>query len=84
MLTDPEYTIFEDQDDYVEDIKEQFREAVRRYTVYCKMFGYSKDWKMMRDDLRRFLHYELESSFSHMVIKETADGIIVMRFEEKD
>jgi hypothetical protein len=78
------FTIFEDQDDYIEDVKDQFREATRRYTIYCKMFSHCKDWKMMRDELKRFLHYELEKTFHHTVIKETSDGVITMKFEEND
>lgn len=80
MEPDPEITIFEDEEDYIEDIKDQFREAVRRYTVYCKMFGDAKNLKYMKDELRRFIHYELESSFSHMLIKP--EGIIIMKFDE--
>lgn len=78
------YTIFEDQDDYIEDIRDQFREATRRYVLYCKMFGHPKDWKIMREDLKKFVSYELGKSFHNLVIKETADGIILMKFEKND
>lgn len=79
-----ECKVYEDQEDYIEDIHDQFREAVRRYTLYAKMFGYPKDWKRMRDELKRLIHYELERSFSKIIVKDTADGIIIMKFEEKD
>jgi hypothetical protein len=82
MEQDSSCKVFEDQEDYIEDIHEQFRDAIRRYTLYSKMFAFKKDWKSSREELRKFLHYEIEASFSKMVIKESGDGIIVMRFDE--
>ena len=84
MEKDEEVIVFEDQDDYIEDIREQYREATRRYVLYCKMFGYPCDWKMMKDELKRFMHYELESAFSHTIIRETSDGIIMMKFDDPE
>lgn len=77
-------TIFEDQEDYIEDIRDQLREAIKRYTLYSKMFGYPNHWKYLKDELRRFIHYELERAFSRIIIKETNEGIIMMKFEEND
>jgi hypothetical protein len=79
-----ECKIYEDQEDYIEDVYDQFRDAIRRYTMYAKMFGYPKEWKPMREELRKFIHYELERSFSKIIVKDTVDGIIIMKFEEKD
>lgn len=84
MEHDSSVSIFEDQDDYIEDVKEQFRAAIKRYTLYSKSFGRPREWKMLKDELRRFVHYELESSFSKMIVREDCDGIIMMRFDDKE
>jgi len=34
--------------------------------------------------LRKFIHYELERSFSKIIVKDTKDGIIVMKMDEND
>jgi hypothetical protein len=78
------YTIFEDQDDYIEDVRDQFRSAIKRYTLYAKMFGRPKDYKSMKDELRKFVNYEVEKTFSSVVIKESGDGGISMRFDENE
>lgn len=76
------YTIFEDQDDYIEDIKDQIRVAIKRYTLYSKMFGHPSEWKHMRQELKQFMNYETEKMFSMVVIRETMDGCIKMEFPE--
>lgn len=83
MRNDSASKIFEDQEDYVEDIHEQLREGIQRYTLYGKMFAYPQHWKMLKEELKRFLNYELERAFSQIVIKETKDGVIMMKFDEK-
>lgn len=83
MQAESEYRIFEDREDYVEDVKEQIRGGVKRYVLYAKMFGYPQNWKMLKDEMKRFIHYELESAFSKTVIRDTEEGTIVMRFDEK-
>lgn len=76
--------IYEDQDDYIDDVEEQIRDGIRRYTLYSKMFAEPEHWKMAKDEIKRFFHYELESCFSKTAVKRDIDGIIRMRLEEKD
>ena len=78
-----EEKVFEDQQDYVEDVKEQIRSGVKRYVLYMKMFGYPYQWKILKDELKRFINYEMESAFSKTVIRDTEEGTIIMRFDEK-
>jgi hypothetical protein len=54
------YIIFEDQDDYIEDVKEELRAGIKRYFIYCKMFGEVKDYRAMKEELKRFVHLEAE------------------------
>jgi len=77
-----DYTIFEDQDDYIEDIQEQISKGIERYVLYAKMFGYSRDWHKHKLTIKQFLNYEIERAFSRLVIKETEDGTIIMKFKK--
>jgi len=83
-LPKEDYTIFEDQDDYIEDIKDQFRRSIRRYTMYCKMFGHPSDWKEMKNEWKKFMHYELEKTFHDVVIRESSKGGISMYFHDEE
>lgn len=67
------FTIFEDQEDYLEDIKDQISDAIKKYTLYCQMFVEPNFWKHSKDDMRRFVHYELEKSFSDSKLKTKED-----------
>jgi hypothetical protein len=78
------YTIFEDQEDYVEDIKEKLSAQIKRYTLYNKMFADPVHWKLAKDELKRFINYEIERAHSLIVIRETKDGGIQMKFHEPD
>lgn len=84
MEKDSACKVFEDQQDYVEDIYEQLRDGIRRYALYGKMFAYPEHWKFLKAEVKRVLNYEVEKAFSKLVIKETKDGIIMMKFDEKD
>jgi len=83
MQQEQAFNIFEDQEDYLEDIKEEFRGAIRRFTLYSKMFSHPKDYKEMKDEIRKFLNFELEQTFHKTVIRETSDGIIRMNFSDE-
>lgn len=70
MEHDLECMIFEDQEDYLEHIKDQISESIHKYTRYSKTFVESDLWKHSKDDMRRFVHYELERSFSNVADKD--------------
>ena len=83
MAKKPEpYTVFEDQDDFIGDIQEQISKGIERYVLYAKMFGYSRDWRKHKLTIKQFLNYEIERAFSKLIIKETEDGTIIMRFKK--
>jgi hypothetical protein len=78
------YTIFEDQEDYVDDIRENLRNEIKRYTLYNKLFASPQHWKMAKDELKRFVNYEIEKAHSLIVVRETNDGGIQMKFHNPD
>lgn len=70
MEPESECIIFEDEEDYLEHIKDQISESIKKYTRYSKAFVQTDLWRHSKDDMRRFVNYELEKSFSNVLDKD--------------